>query len=31
MYGREIDKNRIRGYFSASYSLADRINFKKEN
>ena len=30
MYGREIDKYMIRGYFNASYSLADRINIKKK-
>ena len=28
MYGREIDKYMIRGYFNANYSLADRINIK---
>ena len=30
MYGREIDKYMIRGYFNASYSLADRINIKEK-
>ena len=28
MYGREIDKYMIRGYFNENYSLADRINIK---
>ena len=30
MYGREIDKYMIRGYFNASYSLADRIKIKEK-